>query len=318
MVLARSGEPLEPNEIAMGNFGRSALKSVLPCVLSGMLMLFGGDGICAQLIEHFRNGPVSTTINWQRGYIETTARGTARFTGNIAQEELMALEAARVLAKAGLVEMLNGIKVTGTTTVAQFMTRNSTVTARFSGLLRGAVPVAESVKWVEDKAAKRGKVAVGRATYRVCLIHEDETCRKKAMAVIDLVRPPSKTVASTSQRGTTHRELVVTGLIVDLGNKLFLPVLSPEIVTTEGKIVFSMTMVTKRHATGNSTVRYSTAVEYARKMQLVGANPMTVQAVDITDDNRIVVSARSAQRIASAVKEGATFLAEGRIVIALD
>ncbi len=98
----------------------------------------------AQLIEQSTHGQARTIINWQKGFIETTARGTASYTGNIVQEELMALEAARVLAKASLVEMLQGVRINAATTVGQFITKESSAKARFSGFLRGAAPVRET------------------------------------------------------------------------------------------------------------------------------------------------------------------------------
>ncbi len=45
---------------------------------------------------------------------------------------------------------------------------------------------------------------------------------------------------------------------------------------------------------------------------------MVVKIAEITEDNRIIVTAGEAEKIATAIKEGASFLAEGRVVIALD
>lgn len=79
-----------------------------------------------------------------------------------------------------------------------------------------------------------------------------------------------------------------------------------------------MTMVTPRYVTGNSPVRYTAAVENAWKMPRVGKNPLIVKAVEITQDNRIVIAADAAERIAKATREGMDFLDQGRVVIALD
>jgi hypothetical protein len=319
----------------MRNIGRFTSKTATLNALFGIVLLCCANAATAQLVQKQKKGPVTSVVNWQQGYAETTARGTARFTGNIVQEELMALEAARIMAKAGLVELLQGIRVTGATTVGEFMTRDSSVRIRFSGILKGAIPTGESVEWVNDKSAERGKVPLGHATFRICLFHDEEKCKKLTLAVVDLFAPPPELNAlappaahrrsasrerstAVPQKNRSHAGPVVTGLIVDLGNRLFLPVLSPEIVSEDGKPVFNMAMVTRRHVTGNSTVRYTAAVENAHKMALVGANPLTVQAVDITDDNRIVVSTGEATKITKAIESGTSFLAEGRVVIALD
>ena len=316
-------------------FLRLIQKAGLLSTASVLIIIVGTASVSAQLIERSANSRANSIINWQEGFIETTARGTARYTGNIVQEELMALEAARVLAKASLVEMLQGVRINAATTVGQFITKESSAKARFSGFLRGAAPVRETVKWVTDSAAKRGKVPIGRATYRVCLFHHDKKCRQTALAVVDLLtasqpmRLPApeisgksagrtRTATSMSKSPSSRRTPAFTGLIVDLENKLFLPVLAPEIITRDGKAVFNMAMVTQRYVTGNSTVRYTAAVQNARKMPLVGERPMVVKIAEITEDNRIIVTAGEAEKIATAIKEGASFLAEGRVVIALD
>ena len=79
-------------------FLRLLQKAGLLSTASVLVIIVGTAPVSAQLIERSANSRANSIINWQEGFIETTARGTARYTGNIVQEELMALDAARVAA----------------------------------------------------------------------------------------------------------------------------------------------------------------------------------------------------------------------------
>jgi hypothetical protein len=81
-----------------------------------------------------------------------------------------------------------------------------------------------------------------------------------------------------------------TGLIVDLENVLFLPVLLPEIITRSGTVLYSRGHVDSGILRQSGVVRYARTVGQAVRLPLVGDGPLIVKAVDVTDDNKIVVS----------------------------
>ena len=309
----------------MDMIASASLKLPLAATLVVGLLYSTPSEAAGPLIERVTKGNTTSVINWGEGFVETTAHGTARYTGNRVQEKLMALQAARTIAQARLVEVLEGVRVTGMTTVETFITTEQTVVTRVSGFLAGAITVKEEVTWEKDTSSKRGEVPEGRVTLRVCLTRQTLDCRNSDAAVIDVLQASSETSPSISellqnnevQNAPPLPPPSVTGLILDLERQLFLPVLSPEVVAADGAVVFNHALVTKRSLNRNGVVHYANSVDEARPMRIAGNNPMIVKVVDVTDNNRIVVSSEDARRVLEAARHG-DFLTSGRVVIVLD
>ena len=269
-----------------------------------------------ELRHEARSADSLSVTDWAQGFVDVTGSATARFTGNRVQEELLAKSAARLVAHARLVEVLKGIRVTGKTTVANMVVADQKIDARFEGFVKGAVTLAENVEWRTDPAADRGEVPFASVTLRLCMTRSHAACRDSSL--IETL-PGAKAVSRAPDPPRPPEPSVrYTGLIVDLENVLFLPVLLPEIVTRSGTVLYSRGHVEPAVLRQSGVVRYARTVGQAIRLPLVGGAPLIVKAVEVTDDNRIVVSETDAAIIQLASRRTDDFLSGGRVVIALD
>lgn len=114
-------------------------------------------------------------IDWVEGYIEATGYGVAPETGNIAQEELLAMEAARVIAYQRLAELMNGVEIKAQTAVENIQFRRSAVIARVEAFIKGATIVDQSVEYISRPG--RPEALRGKVTIRVCMNSNADACR---------------------------------------------------------------------------------------------------------------------------------------------
>lgn len=287
-------------------------------LLLAIAAVSGPNAIAGPLrVSDDRDGTVSV-VDWSQGFVEVAGHATARFTGNRVQEELMAKAAARLIAQARLVELLHGLRVTGATTLRNMLVEDQRIEARFEGFVKGAITVAEEIDWRSDSAVRRGEVPYATVRLRLCLTRSDEICRPRSVALLDPIPPPKSVVREAVTPRAPAAPTVYSGLIVDLENALFLPVLFPEIVTRSGSRVYSRKQVDPAALAENGMAQYAHTVAEATRLPLVGARPLIVKAIGVTDDNRIVVSGPDSDAILSFGQGRGGFLAGARIVIALD
>ncbi|MCH8553839.1 MAG: hypothetical protein LAT76_01690 [Schleiferiaceae bacterium] len=107
------------------------------------------------------------SVNWTAQYIE--AKGTAvidyeRFS-NPAQARLMAQRGAVVVAQRNLLEIIQGVKVVGETTVRDMITESDVIQTRIEGVVRGAQIVGEPVEVLSGGAIE--------VTMRIPLYQQD-------------------------------------------------------------------------------------------------------------------------------------------------
>lgn len=282
--------------------------------------------------------------DWESGSLEVTGRGFAHDNGNSAQAESLALEAARTVAYAHLAQSLNSVRVTGKLSLAE---SGGAVQTRVEGVVRGA--------HVAKQQTSRQKDAVGHdliaaeVTLRVCLTGASEACRNEpTLSAIVLepapspaappavsvpavppsapVGPPAPAVPVPAPVPVPKPPVPVTppaavsadysGVIIDVGQLPFLPVLLPEILSAEGKPVFSGASVKRSIAANKGAAQYAGSIADARKKPEAGPNPLIVHAVQLTPDNRIQLSESDAQAVLAADHGGGLFQA-GHIVIVL-
>jgi hypothetical protein len=234
------------------------------------------------------------------------------------QEELMAKAAARLIAQARLVEILRGIRVTGNTTVENFVVADQRIGARFEGFVKGALTLAESVEWRADPAADRSEVPLAKVKLRLCITRSHALCQQRSSSLIGALQQTHAANRVAEKARVAALAKRYTGLIVDLEDKLFLPVLFPEIVSRSGTVAYGRDQVDEGIMAQHGMARYARTISQAKDLTLVGKAPLIVKAVAVTDDNKIVISDSDATIIGGVTGQAGNFLAEARVVIALD
>ncbi len=111
-----------------------------------------------------------THVDWIGGYVSATARGFAKQTGS-PMDRGNAVEAARVIAQADLLEAVKGVKVDRQTAVGELIEERTETAVRVHGVLRNAFQAGE------ETVAAEGGYVVATVEMRVCLYNEGLACR---------------------------------------------------------------------------------------------------------------------------------------------
>lgn len=108
-----------------------------------------------------------------------------------------------------------------------------------------------------------------------------------------------------------------TGLILNLDDAYdYVPVLNPEIIDPEGATVYSAYQVDGKALVKYGPMQFANTVGNARNLDPIGGNPLVISVDRVDAENRIVVSAEDAAKIASANLGGGDFLKQGRVALA--
>jgi len=103
---------------------------------------------------------VNGIVNWSKGFVRAKGHGIPPETAvNDAQSKLMAFKAAEADALAKLLEIINGVQVTATTTVKDYVLKDYNIELRVAGVIKGS----KEVKRIFDEEKKVAIVEVGVA-----------------------------------------------------------------------------------------------------------------------------------------------------------
>jgi len=318
-------------------------------VSASLLALAAAAPAQAQFVESKRTADGGTQeANWEKGYFQAVGRATARPDPNPVKMRLQATEAARVVAQARLVEMMQGIQLTGGTLVKDAEFGGQTLMNRVRGTLNGAVTVAEEAIAVPAPNVPGGQVYEGVVTLRVCLINRSPECSKfggggqgvyqaidvtqaapkpKDPLTVDEAKveaakapPPAPATAAPpapAQAQAPAPAAPLTGLVLTLGGKLdYVPMLAPEVVTDGGKTVYSVTQVQPGAIVANGPMQYVDTIDRAKGMDLIGKNPLVVAVVSVNANNQIVVAAADGARLVAASIDPNNFLSGAKVALA--
>jgi len=103
---------------------------------------------------------VNGVVNWSKGFVRAKGHGIPPETAvNDAQSKLMAFKAAEADALAKLLEIINGVQVTATTTVKDYVLKDYNIELKVAGIIKGS----KEVKRIFDEEKKVAIVEVGVA-----------------------------------------------------------------------------------------------------------------------------------------------------------
>jgi len=309
-----------------GNIIRNGRAAVAGLVL--LILLLPGPRVLA--------GEATGEVRWTGGYVRGVGQGTATPSGNRVKDRMMALRAAEVTAQRALAEIVHGVRIDGETTVGGAM-RDSVVTTRVQGVVRGAQKVREDVTW-------DGEIPSATVELRICLFLEAPECRAgsaliQALPVEDrkqpsyvpavyyeeIDRPGNASTGSTAEAGkpsvvSYDTTRPVTGLVLQADGLRFERELFPVVVTrVEGgqlQTVFSAKSVKPEVIRTFGVVRYADTVDQALKDTRLGDNPLTIRVSEITRDNLLLLRTEAAKALRETTRYGNDYLGEAKVVIA--
>lgn len=238
------------------------------------------------VIHQTENGQV----NWTEQYIE--AKGFAiidmeRFK-NPAQAKLMAIRGATVVAQRNLLEIANGVKVIGETTVQDMMTINDEIITRVEGIVRGAQLVGEPVE-------KQGyiEVIMRMPLYAqnglAAAVHSEASAIANNYKTAPGYETPENQVTAQSKNNSAP-----TGVAFKLNGKTIDPSMFPLVVDEKGNLVFDLTKLYDP-----KSGLFPKVVQTTKEVFEAANYEKGLEVINVIDsfDGKIVVSEKESKKI---------------------
>lgn len=233
-------------------------------------------------------------VNWSKGYIE--AKGMAVPPENAkteAQGKLLARRGAIVDGQRRLLEIIEGVRVKGKTTMVNMMAQD-VVRQSVEGFVKGAEIVSE--KWHPEEEMYELTMRIGFPRLRTTVYDQ----QKEEFA------PDQEPVESP-----------YTGLIIDARGTSLTPQMVFQIIDRNGKLIYGQAQAFYQPAVDSGMVEYDGSLQEAKDSPRVGSNPMVVEAVGVGGEfnTKVVVSVNDGRRMRNNLAGTDVFLNTKVIVI---
>ena len=290
----------------------------------------------AQLVERRTTDSGNETVrNWEDGYFEVTGYGTADYEPNRIKMRLKALTVAKVLAQREMVELLQGVKIKGATEVRDLVLARSITTAVVEGTSQGAVTVAQEITWEPLEDGR--EVPQAAVTLRVCVRDRSPACtqygggqglmRSMRLATVEIPEEePVETYEPSREELQDAREVLdeeepaelYNSLILRTNGQFYQPVLYPEVITEDGHGVYGREQIDSTALLTNGPAQFTNNVDQAKTIELIASEPLIVIIAQVDEQQRLVISAEDAAKIAAANAKNGDFLRSAKVAIVLD
>lgn len=248
-------------------------------------------------------------VNWTAEYVEATGIGAPpeRFYGK-PQARPMALRAAQLDAYRNLLEVVNGVRVTASTTVRDYATESDEINTQVEGMVRGAQPVKRD--YLSDGTVEVTlRVPLTGSFTQVLLPREVKQYPEEPLS------PAAPAPGTAAPQGPE----VFTGLVVDARGLSARPAMAPRILDESGNEVYGSAFVSREFAVQQGMAGYSKDITAAQTNARVTNSPVTVKGVRTEGSGRcdVVVSNADAAKLRAA-SDNLSFLKKCRVMIVLD
>jgi len=291
--------------------------AILAIAFVGLLIL-PGSVYCAQwqdLVEQLATGD----INWTKGVVQAKGIGAPpeRYYGK-PQARPMALRAAKMDAMRNLLEVTEGVRISSTTTVKDYVVESDIIMSQVQGMVKGAQVVHQ--EYMSD-----GTVEV---TMQMSLMGGfAQLILPKEIKQVESIRPIPPVhkeplppiVKKPSAPAPKLVPEVFTGMVIDARGINARPAMAPKILNENGEEVYGSAYVSREFAVQQGMSGYAKDLTAAQSNPRVTNSPLTVKGLRTEGHGRsdIVISNADASRLRSA-SEHLAFLKKCRVMIVVD
>lgn len=221
-----------------------------------------------------------------------------------------AIRAAQQVALRNAIELVKGVPVTSSTTVANSMTQDDNIRSKVEGYVKGFQ--FSQPHYMDD------------LTVEVFVSIPLDGVGDIVLPAIVQPEPAVKTWSwgadGKAAAPANLKSSVYTGLVIDARGLGILPALAPRVLESDGKELYGSANVSREWAVKYGMAGYAKSLDGARGMKdRVGDNPAVVKAVraDGTAKTDAVLSPEDVLSIKSAA-QNLKFLSEARVVFVVD
>ena len=258
------------------------------CAVSGIAF--------AQIQEVMGKG----SIDWGTRTVQAVGIGAPNPNLPAVAARPAAIRAARDIALRNALEIIQGIQLSSSTTVANYMLENDRIQTQVSGFIRTFKE--SDPKYMSDK------------TIEITVSVPLDGQMNEALLPQQIEKQPRAIPVATKSMGKSF-----SGLIIDARGLKVLPALSPQIFNEDGKEIYGTAFVARDFAVKWGVVGYAKTPEQAQGMKdRIGEKPGIIKAKASKNGGvDLVVSNTDAADIASAAKSE-NFLADCRVIVLVD
>lgn len=271
-----------------------------------------------------QNANVAGSVHW--GKAEDTdiiVSGTGmctKYTGTKAR--LLARRAAIVDAYRYLAEQVQGVQVDGDSTVADLETQSDVVRTKVSALVKGA-------KIIKEEQMSDGAYVVTMAMPMFGASSLASAVMPEVMKDTPVAEPPEKVTAKNTVMPKEEFKQVVkevkangyTGVVIDAVGRGLECTMAPQILDTNGRVVYGKANIDVDFAVSHGLVEYSKDLQGATGgTSRAGSNPLVIKATAVKGGSNsvnpvnVVVSPEDADKILLAASNNANLMRNGSVV----
>jgi len=304
------------------------------------VMLFAGSALAGERIVEV----VNPDEVFEKGYIQVIGESEA------GQSRYRAKRAAEVVAQRRLLEIFQGLRLSGKTTVRDGMLSSERIKTRVQGTLRGAVPCGESFDRTEGyarvclKLNLHGHDSVYSAFEDIILKTPEElkvreipafkpesvpgivpapVVQEKPEVPAKVEKPavaeaPVPTTEKTAEKIKDAVKIPIDGIIVDVRNFDFKPALVNRILTENNEVLFDPSKVLNQVLIERGCGGYTTDLQKAKALLASwgSKSPMVLKGKTVQNVTDAVVSVDDAAAV-FAYDQQYNMLAQARVVFVL-
>lgn len=225
-----------------------------------------------------------------------------------AQKRIMALRAAKVVALREIAEVIDGVAVSGDTTVQNAAVQSDTIRATVQGMIKGAQIINEVYDPMSEMAVVYLSVPL-RGPNGLMGQLVPQVIPLLPMQAAPYVQPPSQ----SPQQAENY-----DGLILDVREQPFRPALINRVLSKNGEAIYDPTKVAQNILVERGAAEYTNDVGKAKALlgERGAANPLVVKASGLVKATDIVVGPDEATAIFSSNQSG-NYLESAKVVIVL-
>jgi len=254
------------------------------------------------------------------GYILVVGQGLPMAGGSPARQRMTAIRAAEIAAYRRLAEIVDGVYVSGQTTVRECSLESDVVKTAVSGLIKGARKVHEEWNPVDGVAVVfmqigvRGPDGVAEAMYSAYI----NAAPGRALLQTAVYTPPAQAPETAPVATPVAAPEMHDGLIIDARELGFQPALINRIFSSKGEALYDPSKVSQKILVEQGAGEYTNTIEKARAaLEARGAKaPMIVKATGLKTMADLNVSDEDVLRIYMADQKS-NFLASAKVAFVL-
>lgn len=319
-----------------------------------LILLFCIVTVSASAEEYIEWVGANSGVNWSSGRIQSEGAGVGPDNMSPGIARMMACRAAVVDAQRNLLESIQGVRVEGTTVVADMMVTSDIIKTSVSGLLQGAQVVkrdsqADGSCLVQMTAPLGGRfttdvyqqvfkeapvISIGQkfTPFTAIAGFVDKSLEFFVTGAFAGEIPPwrealdrlSARISALEDLLSTHPAIVEvkdtgpTGLVLDARGSNFIPSMSPKILKLRAGVIYpNRKHQLSRRDRGQLVSLFTRDLNTARRHPTVGERPIVLKALRTYGNTRtqIVLGIQSSNRLLALVKAG--FLDDSGVIIVL-